>query len=134
MAARTRGSSNAKLNRRRLVRWGVVVGLLIAVVASAVVLNRGVSWRDRVSIARVVQLDQDVLALVVNTCGEQPDLDLFDEQDNMVQVAVVSTHTVGGQGSGDCQDIVEIRLQSPLGDRPLIDVTTGAQLTVDPDG
>lgn len=110
MSARLHRSSLANVNRRRLLRWGVAVLLLLAVVATAVVLTRGVSWRDRVPIARVVLLDQDLLALMVNTCGDEPELDLLDEQDTRVEVAVVSTRTLGGPGSGDCQDTVEVRL------------------------
>ncbi|TNU75780.1 hypothetical protein FH969_05645 [Miniimonas arenae] len=103
-------------------------------VATAVLfLTRGVSWRDRVPVSQAVLLQSDVLALAVGSCGDEPEVDLLDEQEDAVEVAVVSTRTIGGPGSGDCMDMVEVRLQAPLGERTLLDVTSGDEITVDSD-
>lgn len=127
-------SNAAQARRRRPLRWGLAFLLILAVAAAAVViLTRGVSWRDRVPIPHAELREPDLLLLVVNTCGAEPELDLLDEQEESVEVAVVSTRTIGGPGSGDCLDAVEVRLQAPLGDRSLIDVTSGDELTLDSD-
>ncbi|GAB2466869.1 hypothetical protein [Xylanimonas ulmi] len=133
MSPQPRRSNAAQARRRRPLWWGLTILLILAVATTAVlVLTRGVSWRDRAPITQAVLLEQDLLALVVDTCGAEPEVDLLDEQEEAVQVAVISTRTIGGPGSGDCLDVVEVRLQAPLGDRPLIDVTSGDQITVDP--
>lgn len=88
-------SNATQVRRPRLLRWGVVFLLILAVATTAVVvLTRGVSWRDRAPITQAVLLEQGVLALVVDTCGAEPELDLLDEQEEAVEVAVVSTRTI----------------------------------------
>jgi len=134
MAKRPPGTRAANQTGRRRFRW-VVVALLLAVVAVvgfAVVVTRGVSWRDRFPITGAWLSEPDHLRLVVNTCGGNPELDLLREQTEVVEVAVVSTRTFGGPGGGDCQDLVEVQLQAPLGDRRLVDATTGDEVAVEP--
>lgn len=107
------------------------LALAVVAVAVAVTLTRGFSSRDQVPVTDAFLFEQDRLTLVVDTCGREPELDLLREQDEVVEVAVVSTRTFGGSGGGDCQDSVEVRLQAPLGERSLVDATTGGALTVD---
>lgn len=104
----------------------------LAVVVFAVAVTRGVSWRARFPITRAWLSEPDHLRLVVNTCGGHPELDLLREQTQVVVVAVVSTRTFGGPGGMDCQDLVEVQLQEPLGDRRLVDATTGDEIAVEP--
>lgn len=65
------------------------------------------------------------LALDVGTCGEQLVIHP-DETPDVVRLTVV------GRGSdpdgGDCLDLVEVELGEPLGDRRLVDATTGTEL------
>lgn len=124
------GHPSGSTSRRR-TRW-VVAALLVAVVAVAVVatLTRGFSWRDQVPITGAVLTEPDHLMLLVGTCGGEPELDLLREQDELVEVAVVSTRKIGGSGN-DCLDPVEVRLQAPLGDRRLVDATTGDDVAVE---
>ncbi|WP_108719374.1 MULTISPECIES: hypothetical protein [Miniimonas] len=134
MSSKVPRSKAGSTRRRRLLRWGVAILMVLAVVATAVLfLTRGVSWRDRVPVSQAVLLQSDVLALAVGSCGDEPEVDLLDEQEDAVEVAVVSTRTIGGPGSGDCMDMVEVRLQAPLGERTLLDVTSGDEITVDSD-
>ena len=100
-------------------------------VAVAITLTRGVDWRGRVPATKALVSVEGSLTLVVATCGGEPALDLLREQDDTVEVAVVSTRTFGGSGGNDCLDPVEVPLQAPLGDRILVDATTGDVLVVD---
>lgn len=131
-AKRPPGSKAANQTGRKRTRWVVAALLLaVAVVAVAVTLTRGVSWRDQVPVTRAILSAEDSLTLVVNTCGGEPALDLLREQNETVEVAVVSTRTFGGSGGEDCQDTIEVKLQAPLGDRNLVDGATGDDLAVD---
>ena len=107
-----------------------VLVLAIVAVGVAVTLTRGVSWRDKVPVSEAFLTEQNHLTLLVDTCGGEPELDLLREENDVVELAVVSTRTFGGSGGGDCQDPVEVRLQAPLGERSLVDATTGDDLTV----
>lgn len=131
-AKRPPGSKAANQTGRKRTRW-VVAALLLAVVvvAVAVTLTRGVSWRDQVPVTRAILSAEDSLTLVVNTCGGEPAIDLLREQNETVEVAVVSTRTFGVPGGEDCLDGVEVQLRAPLGDRNLVDATTGDDLAVD---
>lgn len=134
MAKRSAGTRVTSQTKRRRSRWVVVAWLLavLAVVGFAVVVTRGVSWRDRFPVVRAILSEPDHLILMVDTCGENPELDLLREQAEVVEVAVVSTRTFGGSGSGDCLDPVDVQLQAPLGDRRLVDATTGDEVDVEP--
>lgn len=68
--------------------------------------------------------------MLVDTCLANPELDLLSEHDDRVEVAVVSTRTFGGSGADDCLDVVHVVLQEPLGDRPVLDVTSGNEVAV----
>lgn len=117
--------------RRRRWVWLVVVVVLVALIAVFFILmQRGVSWRDQVEIVDAIQPEPNRLELFVDTCGAEPELELLREDSQRVEVAVVSTHTFGGSGGSDCLDVVSIRLQEPLADRPLIDNTSGNEVMV----
>lgn len=89
------------------------------------------STRSSTSLTRAILSAEDSLTLVVNTCGGDPAIDLLREQNETVEVAVVSTRTFGGPGGEDCQDTIEAQLKAPPGDRNLVDATTGDDLVVD---
>lgn len=102
----------------------------ILVAAAAFVMHRGLSWRDEFPI-REAWLDRaGTLSLVVDTCLEIPQVTALDETDAEVRVTVESTRRIGGPGTGDCRDAVEVTLQASLGDRTLIDTTTGEPVTL----
>lgn len=113
-------------------RWRLVAAAAVAVLvvlAAVLAMTRGISWRGRVPVVAAELREDDRLVLVVNTCGGEPKLDLLRESVQQVDVAVVATHTVVGPGE-DCQDLVEVRLAEPFGDRRLVDLTSGEEVNV----
>ena len=111
------------MKRKRLLLVGVVV-IVALVVAAGVVMTRGFAWRTRVAVMDAWLSPEGTLVLHVPTCGGDPVLDLLDETDDHVRVAVVSTKQMF-RGGNDCKDGLEVPLQQPLGDRAIIDVTSG---------
>ena len=72
----------------------------------------------------------DKLTLIVASCNKNPAVSLLRETDVDVQVRVVADTELFPQSGDDCQDIVEVQLQEPLGDRALIDKHTGQRVSV----
>lgn len=107
-----------------------LVIILVVVALVVMVMTGGFSWRDRIPVVDASITDQELL-LVVDTCGGDPEIDLLEERDDVVNVAVISTRRFGGPGGMDCLDDVKVRLQDPLDDRPLVDVTTGDEVPVE---
>lgn len=123
-----RHMSTASRHPALRTRWLVAIALAVLLIVGFIVaMTRGFSYRDRVSVTEAFLTADDHLTLLVGTCGGEPELDLLKELDESVQVAVVSTRTVGGSG-GDCLDTVDVRLVQPLGDRALIDAATGGAI------
>ena len=122
-----------KAVRGRSERWGIFA--LIALLAVGLggflfAVNNGISWRGEFVIVAAELSEPNVLSLSVETCNDGPEIGEFEESDEAVKVSVISTQTLGGPGSGDCLDIVRLELAEPLGDRPVIDLTSGEELTV----
>lgn len=63
----------------------------------------------------------------VPSCNGDPVLDEIAEEPDVVRLRVVSTVTNPGDA---CLDSLEVELDEPLGDRDLIDMTSGAQIHV----
>lgn len=110
--------------------WLVVaVAVLgLAIFAAWLFLGGGI-WRSAVSVVEAELRSPDRLALIVNSCNGDPKVSLLLETDVDVQVKVVASSTPlrGGQ---DCQDIVEVQLQEPLGGRVVVDKHTGQSLEI----
>jgi hypothetical protein len=66
-------------------------------------------------------VDAMVLHLWVDTCNGDPETDVVETADD-VTVTVVST---GGNPGDACQDPVTVTLTAPLGNRRLLDGSTG---------
>jgi hypothetical protein len=64
----------------------------------------------------------------VPTCNGEPEVTMLEETEDEVRVEVVSQRQRGGD---DCLDGVQVELDRPLGDRALIDVTSGRTVRVD---
>src|SRR4051812_918435 len=94
----------------------------VTAVAAAVVLVACSSGGRRGPQAIVGgSVDDAVLHLWIDTCNGDPETEVVETADN-VTVTVVST----GRNPGDaCQDPVTVTLAAPLGERPLIDGSTG---------
>lgn len=103
--------------------------LVLLAIAVVVVMTRGVSWRDRFPIEEAWSPEPDVVSVIVATCHGDPWVDHLEEDDGTVSVAIESLRRLGGSGM-DCLDSVDIHLGAPLGDRQLIDLTTGRAVAV----
>lgn len=110
----------------RLIVAVIVLGL--AVFVAWLFLGRG-TWRGEVSVVEAELRSPDRLALVVASCQGDPEVSLLRETDRQVQVLVVASSTPF-RGGGACQDVVEVQLQDPLGDRVLVDTHSGLSVTV----
>ncbi len=86
-------------------------------------------WRGEVRVFEARLLSPDRLALAVGSCNGDPEVTLLRETAVDVQVKVVASSTPL-RGGKDCQDIVEVQLQEPLGDRILVDKHTGRSVPV----
>lgn len=121
------------VGRRRGPRVWILTGVIIAAVLAgvfALVTNRGYSWRGEVAISFAELAEPSELWLGVGTCGANPEIDTLKESDEAVEISIVSTHTFGGPGNADCMDIIQVELAAPLGDRPVIDRSSGKEVTV----
>ena len=109
--------------RRGIVRAGLVLAVVLVLAGVAVaLLTRGISTRGGVEVMGGQEIDDTHLLLMVASCGGDPDLVSLAEEEDAVTVVVESTT---GQPAGDCQDVVEVELMSPLGDRTVVDGTSG---------
>ena len=107
----------------RLVR-SIVAVVFIGSLGFAVWLFIGLggyTWRSEVSVLNAELRSPDRLALIVGTCQKDPEVALLRETDVDVQVKVEASSHPFLRGRLDCQDIVEARLQAPLGNRVVID-------------
>ncbi|MDX1659120.1 MAG: hypothetical protein R3343_09900 [Nitriliruptorales bacterium] len=69
-----------------------------------------------------------ILSIEVPTCNGEPEVTKLEETNDEVRVEVVSQRQRGGD---DCLDGVQVELDRPLGDRALIDVTSGRAIRGD---
>lgn len=71
----------------------------------------------------------DVLRVSVNTCQGSPELTSVTETAAAVEVAVASDKQSSGLRPA-CADHVNVELDEPLGDRDLIDASTGRPVEI----
>lgn len=123
-AAMRRSSDSARGPARRLV---VITAVLVGLAALVGwLLFVGVTWRGPVRVVAAEVRQPNLLALIVDSCQANPEVSLVRETSEQVEVEVVATRTfrfVGG--GGDCQDLVEVQLQDPLGNRAVVDLHFG---------
>ena len=87
--------------------------------------------RERIGLGGKVygaSVNGSLLSIEVPTCNGDPEVTVLEETDDQVRVEVVSQRQRGGDA---CLDGVRLELDRPLGDRALIDVTSGRTLRVD---
>ncbi|MFP4148302.1 MAG: hypothetical protein ACLFV0_02325 [Nitriliruptoraceae bacterium] len=83
--------------------------------------------RGPVEIDGGTQVDPQTLSLNVPSCHGDPEITVLDETDTEIRIEVVSTvHTNGD----DCEDVIETTLEQPLGNREVIDRTSGDSLQI----
>jgi hypothetical protein len=72
---------------------------------------------------------ETVLSFTVPSCHGDPEVVDLEERPDRVLVEVVTTQVRSGDRM-DCQDVVLIELERPLGDREVIDAVSGSSLDV----
>ena len=112
---------------RLLMAIAVVLGLLLVFVAGWCL--GGGTWRGEVNVMEVRVDDSNWIELIVASCNGDPAASVTRETDAEVWVKVAASSTPL-KGGGDCQDIVGVRLQEPLGDRVVVDKHTGEPVIV----
>jgi len=78
--------------------------------------------RRPVAITEARLADDGTLELGVASCNGEPEVTELVEDDDQVRVEVTSTVSNPGDA---CLDLVEVELAAPLGDRELIDLSSG---------
>ena len=119
---------------------GLPQSLIVAVVATglAVVVGGlflliglgGYTWRHEVNVDGAESFSPYSLRLSVASCHKNPELSMLRETDVDVQIKVVADSHPFLQPGLDCQDLVEVSLQEPLGDRVVVDKHTGQVVSV----
>lgn len=69
--------------------------------------------------------EPSTIVVVVQSCHGEPELRTLEETAGEVRIEVVSTINADGL---DCLDDVTIELGQPLGNRAVIDLTTGERV------
>lgn len=74
--------------------------------------------------AEVVEyrVDGGSVVLTIDTCNGEPEITSLGQGVERVEVAVTCTSHDPGDG---CLDLLSVDLESPLGDRDLVDLSTG---------
>jgi hypothetical protein len=103
----------------------VVVGLTVLLAAGTALLGCG-GRRDARIIDAVLQGDR-TLVLTISACNANDNRTETAEERDTVTVAVTTDDPPGGD---DCADGVVVELAGPLGDRALVDGSTGDQVKV----
>ncbi|MCH7984345.1 MAG: hypothetical protein IIC28_10285 [Chloroflexi bacterium] len=91
---------------------------------------RGFTLRTAVDVMEAESRPSDRLRVGVASCNADPEVVLFRETDDDVQIKVVSSKWPFRGGADDCQDGVIVQLQQPLGDRVVVDKHTGQPVNV----
>jgi hypothetical protein len=105
----------------------VPVGLAVLLVASLVLLGCG-GRRDARIVDAVLEGDR-TLVLSIDACNADDNRTETTEEDDAVTIAVTTDDPPGGD---DCADGVTVELAGPLGNRALIDESTGEPVEVRP--
>lgn len=130
-----RGLPDARLARVACVAR-VACAVVVAVAATLPATGcRPDEWRGPVEIvdaypeAYTYPEGVTSLELYVNTCHGDPEVTSLVQEADRVEVEVTSTSRRAGDG---CLDAVVLELDAPLGDRPLVDGSTGDPVQVTP--
>ena len=108
----------------------VLITALVVFVACFLVWHHlgGGAWRSAVEVNHAVLVAPQRLDLNVSSCNGAPKVSLR-ESDVDVHVRVMSFSTPF-RGADECQDIVGVSLQEPLGRRAVVDQHTGQVVKV----
>ena len=116
-----------QLNVAAVLAIGLTIFAALSLLGCSVFASRG-----EVDVMEAIMQSPERLELVVASCNENPEVSLLRETEDDVQVRVIADYDFFAQSGDDCQDIVEVQLQDPLGDRVVIDEHTGRLVSVTP--
>ena len=120
-------------DRLKQLNVGAVLAIGLTIFAVLSLLGCGLfASRGEVRVMDAELSPPDKLTLIVASCNENPKVSLLRETEDDVQVRVIADYDFFAQSGDDCQDIVEVQLQDPLGDRVVIDEHTGRLVSVTP--
>lgn len=88
------------------------------------------TMRGPVEIWEAYVADEPGLQLIVGSCNGDPEVTVLEQTDTEVRVEVTSTTPAPGWPGEDCLDGLELTLDTPLGDRTLVDLSTGDAVQV----
>lgn len=86
--------------------------------------------RGPVAITEASDPGGTALQLYVDSCNGEPEVTVLEQTDAEVRVEITSTTPAPGWGGNDCLDGLELTLDAPLGDRALVDLSTGDPVQV----
>lgn len=89
----------------------------------------GYTWRGEARVVKAMFHSPQRLELIVASCNRNPVVSMLRETDDEVQVKVKVDSDVRS-GEGACLDGVEVHLQQPMGEKPLIDGHTGKSVSI----
>ncbi len=76
-----------------------------------------------------ISADGTTLGVEVPTCNGDPVVTVLEQGDDEIRIQVVSTEQL--RNGDDCLDSITVRLDAPLGERRVVDLTSGRVLPVD---
>ena len=121
------------LSKRRgqFYRALAVIGVLaIAVSLFFLIGNGAIAWRVGANVFDARLVSPDRLSLTVSSCNKNPEVSRLRETDVDVRVKVLVDIHLFLKGGQDCQDLVEVQLQEPLGDRDVVDWRSGQAVSI----
>ena len=115
------------LSNRIRCLLGVTVGSLATIyVVVYVILGLGIyTWRSEVHVIDIAKDSPTEFTLLVGSCNRDPEVSLIRETYTEVEVKVVADTNAFMISRDDCLDIVEIKLQEPIGDRKFVNKHSG---------
>ncbi len=81
----------------------------------------------RITSLLTVSPDGRSIAVAVDSCNAEPVVEIVEQSADRVVVLAIAERNAGG----DCTDVVSVILNEPLGDRRLVDGSTGDDVITD---
>ena len=108
------------------IRIGCLLAVIVSLLTTAYVtmillLGLGVyTWRSEVPVMEIVTRSPNEITLIVASCNRDPQVSMLRETNVEVEVRVVADSNAFMRGWDDCQDLVDVQLREPLGDRTVV--------------
>ena len=122
----TRMSSHVVGHRRARAGTVRMMARFLTVAAFVAACSSGPS-RGPVALFEATLVDPTTIAFGVPSCNGEPAVARLEETSTQVRVEVVSTVHPNGDS---CADSIQVELESPLGDRDVIDLGGGGRMNV----